>query len=106
MFTKLTDFGFKRKPKQAFGFYLVYFGSTILVAMVIAMLIANGYQEGVRVGTASAVLICWGLSFLILKGKKKLNQLPLVALAVGSGLLAVLGGGLLGLIPTAYLTTK
>ncbi len=55
-------------------------------------------------GGVFAVLICFGVSFGILN-KKKLDSFGLIVVSLLSGLGAILGGGLLGLIPTAYLTT-
>jgi ABC-type uncharacterized transport system permease subunit len=44
------------------------------------------------------------LSFVILNYKKSLSPSNVI-LALLAGILAMLGGGLLGLIPVAYLTT-
>ena len=108
MFSKLFDLRFKRTAKQAFGFYIVYLILLALVGMLlggVAGIISDqGFQAGLKIGQLMAIIICLVISFLILNYKKSLSP-GNVILALLSGILAMLGGGLLGLIPVAYLTT-
>ncbi|MCH7640638.1 hypothetical protein IID22_00345 [Patescibacteria group bacterium] len=64
------------------------------------------YEIGFRYGNILAILVTLGLSFTILSKKNLLSSFGYILLALFSGILAFLGGGLLGLIPVAYLTTK
>lgn len=115
MFVKLTDFKRKRTGREAFGFYLAY-----LVLIVLAAAIAGGlfgaaaggsnrdlaYETGQNMGTIVAVAVCLYLSFTVLTQKKLTKNFGFILVGLLSGLLAVLGGGALGLIPVAFLTTK
>ena len=64
------------------------------------------YGFGLKVGNIIAVVVSLGISFLILKEKKLLGNFGFILLALLSGVLAIILGGLGGLIPAAYLTTK
>jgi hypothetical protein len=112
MFSNLTEFGFKRSTKQAFGFYLAYLLVGIIFGVLLSMVgsIVVGVEDeafdfGVRMGTLASTILSVTLSYLILKDKKATANFGNILLALASGLLAVLGGGLLGLIIPAYLTT-
>lgn len=108
MFSKLTDFGVKRDTQQAVGFYLAYLVAIIVIAMIAAVLVApigGGYLIGVRVGSNVAVVGSLVLSFLVLQKKNLLNDFKFLLIGLLAGLLAFFGGGVLGLIPVAYLTT-
>jgi hypothetical protein len=108
MFSKLFDFRLKRTAKQAFGFYVVYLLLLLLVAMllggIVGIISGQGFQAGLKVGQLMAIIVCLVLSFVILNYKKSLSPSNVI-LALLAGILAMLGGGLLGLIPVAYLTT-
>lgn len=109
MFQHLLDFDFKRSGVQALGFYIAWL---VLITLVGALLGAIGgminpetaYQTGVRIGTVMAIVASVALCGLIIQAKKRIT-FPMILLAVFSGFLAFLGGGVLGLIPAAYLTT-
>jgi len=100
MFKDLTKFGTHRTTNQAIGFYIAYLIATMLVAMIAAGLFGAGasnsdaFATGVRIGSAVAILVSVG------GGEFKNILIGLLA-----GILAYFGGGLLGLIPVAYLTT-
>ncbi|MBU0569816.1 hypothetical protein KKB40_03470 [Patescibacteria group bacterium] len=64
------------------------------------------FDFGLRIGNIIAIIISIGLSFLILKEKKLLSNFGFILLALLSGLLALFIGGLGGLIPAAFLTTR
>lgn len=66
----------------------------------------SSFSWGLRAGNIIAVLGSLGISFLILREKKLLGNFGFVLLALLSGVLAIFAGGILGLIPAAYLTTK
>ena len=107
----MTDFSFKRSRKQALGFYLGYLVLIVLVGAVVGavfgLISGNGNLElGLRVGNIMAILLALGLSFAILSKKKLTDNFGLILVALLSGLLAFVGGGILGLIPAAYLSTK
>jgi hypothetical protein len=111
MFKNLTNFSYKRTVKEALGFYLAY----LFLIMILGGLVGGflgmiekdgGFDLGVRIGTTFAVIFSVSLSFLILGKKKLLNNFGFILLALFSGLLAVFIGGLGGLIPAAYMTTR
>jgi len=111
MFRNLTDFSYKRTGKEALGFYIGYLVFIVVVGAILGGVLGlvlgeESFEIGLRVGNILAILATLALSFLILSKKKMMNNFGLILLALLSGLLAFIGGGLLGLIPTAYLTTK
>lgn len=111
MFKELTNFSYKRDKKEALGFYLAYLLLIIVLSALaggIATLITNNYSFdfGFRVGNLTAVVIVIYLYYLLLRKKALVVTFFHLILAVVSGLLAYYGGGLLGLIPIAYLTTR
>ena len=78
-----------------------------LVAGTLGMIIQNNtYDFGLRVGNIIAVITSSGVSFLILKEKNVLGNFGLILLALLSGFMALYLGGLVGLIPAAYLSTR
>jgi len=111
MFKNLTQFSYKRTPLQALGFYIAYLILIALVAgimgAVIGLAIGSGdFETGFRFGNLIAIVSVIGLSFLILKSKNLMGNFALILVALLSGVLAYFGGGLLGLIPAAYLSTR
>ncbi len=111
MFANLTVFSYKRDLKEAVGFYIFYL---ILVALlggllagVFGLIIGNdSFEAGLWFGTVVAMIFSLVLSFLILYKKNLLGNFVYILIALASFLLPLLGGGLLGLIPVAYLSTK
>lgn len=117
MFTKLTEFGYKRSGKEAFGFYIAYLFFGIVLGALAGALYASvtldgnsGYEDGVsagqRVGGVISILYPLVLAFLVVTRRNLTKDFLSIILAVLSGILGIFGGGLLGLIPVAYLTTK
>lgn len=111
VFKNLTDFSYKRTGKEALGFYLGYLVLIIVVGAILGGTLGLAFGEqsfelGLRVGNIIAILVALGLSFMILSKKGLMNDFGMILLALLSGLLAFIGGGLLGLIPAAYLSTK
>jgi hypothetical protein len=114
MFTNLFDFSFTRTTKQAIGFYIVWLvmlaiGSSLVSAAASPLLGAktfkSGFSEGVRIGQSFIIIADTILAFWILKSKNAFS-LGNIVLAFLAGGLSILGGGLLGIIPIAYLTTR
>lgn len=113
MFSRLFDFGFKRTPVQAFGFYLAFLFLIMLtgalggsVAGVFAPSAEDAYEFGVKIGSILAVIICVILCALMLKAKNLHTHFGWVLIVFVSGFLALLGGGIGGLLPIAFLSTK
>lgn len=110
MFKSLTDLGYKRTALQAFGFYLAYFilgviGGGLIGALIGVIDPANVSTNVAQIVTPCVVVYALVLSFLIVKNKSKKIAFKHVLLIVLSGVLALFGAGLLGIIPAAYLTT-
>lgn len=117
MFKNLGNLGYQRNWKEAIGFYIVYFVAMVVVAAILGAMVAaiflpasagrsGGFAMGVRLGLVMAIIATLVLSFSILAKKNLLHNFGFILLALLAGLLAVAGGGLLGLIPVAYLTTR
>ena len=117
MIKKLAEFGYVRSPLEAVGFYVVWLivlmVSAGLVAMAIGSIILgsaatpeDSLVTGIRIGTVIGVLFSVMLSMLIAHRKKLLQDMVTLLLIVASGLVATFGGGLLGMIIPAYLSTR
>lgn len=113
MFKHILDFGYVRQGfKQAFGFYLVHFLFGIILGGLAGAAFGLGgteeevFQKGVRIGQWVAVVYSLLIGFLILHKKELLGSVKHIALTVLAGVLAFVGGALLGLIPVAYLTAE
>ena len=118
MFANLKYLQTKRTAKQALGFYIVFF--IILVSItsisggiigILFYLLSLGtlaqMSQTVRViASIIAIIIVALLGLLSLRCKKSFNHSVQLALVVIGIALAILFGGMLGLIPIAYLTTK
>ncbi len=101
----------KRSLKEAVGFYLAYLVLIALAAMLLGgvsgFIFPNAsYQAGFNMGNFLAVIAVLVLSFTILTKKRLLGNFGLILVALLSGILALFGGGLLGLIPAAFLSTR
>ena len=109
MFKDLLLFEKERTPQEALGFYLAYFLllllSGLLLGFFLGIIFSLEFEASYSVGWAIAVISCLALSFIILYKKKRLQDFGLVLIGILSGICAILLGGLLGLVPTAYLTT-
>jgi hypothetical protein len=111
MFDKLSDFSYRRTSTEAVGFYLAYLVLTIILSIAASLLLApafrvDGFVSGYRIGNFMAIVVSLVLAFTILHRKQLLDNMGLILVAVLAGVLAYFGGGLLGLIPVAYLTTR
>lgn len=110
MFKELTNLSRKRSTKEALGFYLAYLLLTIIISMVLGATLGlannqNTFEYGVRVGTATSVIVSIILSILQLKEKNLLTNFSLLIFALCSGIFAYLGGALLGMIIPSYFST-
>jgi hypothetical protein len=114
MFKKLTDFTYVRKGNEAFGFYLGYLLFIIILSAIISgIFLGIGYSYpvqgiviGMKLGTAVAITCSTILSLLVVSQKKLAGNFNYILLSLCAGLLAAFGGGLIGLIIPAILTTK
>ena len=113
MFKHLTNFGFNRSVKQAFGFYLAYllFAAIIcgLSGGVVSVIYANEnntFELGAKAGAVVAVMLMLILGYLILKQKNLLNNFIYIIFVLFSALIALFAGALGGLIPLTFLTTR
>lgn len=108
MFDNLFDFKAERSKAQALGFYIAYLLFLLLIGALLGGVVgASGgdFQDGLKTGQIAVIILCPLLSFLII-AKKGALSVGNVVLALVSGILAMLGGGVLGLIPAGILTTR
>ena len=98
----------KKTIGQAVGLYffglLVVFLANFIVGSIAGTLFGASFNDGLMLGAAVSIAVCPLLAFWILKLKSLLTPLNIV-LALVAGVLALFGGALLGLIPSAYLVT-
>lgn len=110
MFKNLTNLKSRRNTKEAFGFYLAYLVFIILLAMIVGAILgavsAGGSDLGIGADTITGIVVTLALAYAIVKKKKLMSNFANLLLVLLSGVLAYYGGGLIGLIPVAYLTTK
>lgn len=115
MFSNLTDLSFKRSALQAVGFYVAYLVLTVVLGALAGgvfsiltsdLTVAGSYLSGVRIGAVLAVVVSTSLAFVVVSKKQRLSNFLYLILIVLSGILALLAGGLAGLIIPAFLTTR
>lgn len=113
MFSHLSDFKYSRTRKEALGFYFAYLLLLVVVGGILAVVLvpsdvtteAEAFEAGAKIGTRFAPIAVLSLGILLLHAKKTLFKFKNMLLLALAGLLAIIGGGLLGLIPVAYLST-
>lgn len=109
MFDDIFKLSTKRTGLQAFGFYIAYLVMLLLVCGIAGAIggvfTGGGFRTGVKIGQMIAILACPVLSFYVLKAKGAFT-FGNVIIALLSGVLAALGGGLIGLIPASFLSTR
>ena len=115
MFKQLTNLSVQRTPGQAFGFWLAYwFLAVVIVAIAVATSVAategggsfeDGYKLGFSIGTVGGVAYVVIISVVICV-KKSLGFGWYVLAIVLPGALTIIGTPFIGLIPTAFLTTR
>jgi hypothetical protein len=112
MFKDLMSFEMVRTPVQALGFYIAYLLIGILIgallggvgATVMGATGSNAAAVGLQWGAISAIAYSFVIGAVIVV-KKKLG-LGYYALFLLGAVLAIFGGGILGLLPAAFLTTR
>lgn len=115
MFNNLANFAYKRNWKEAIGFYLAF----LLVGLIFgaiggalsgiqskATTFSEGFNAGLGIGVIVGVVYSLIISFIVLVQRKLYSNFGYIILALLSGLLAVFGGGLLGMIIPAFMTTR
>lgn len=108
MFKNLVDFSYKRKGKEAVGFYLAYLLLGILIGGALTAIVGqdNSFYSGLAIGAHIAVIFVFVIGILILSQRKRYKNSLYIILVLVSVLLSQLAGDLGGLILLAYLTTK
>jgi len=113
MFTHLTDFAYTRNATQATTFYIAYVLFTTVCGGLVGGLAGivmhpnqDAFQIGIVLGNVIAVLIVIVLTGIILKKKNLTHKATNLLFIPVAGLLAVIGGSLLGMICVSYLTTR
>ena len=112
MFKNLSDFGTVRSTAQAIGFYFTYLCVAVVIAMMVGITVGmmtpapGDFNQGIGMGAITSAVICALLTFFVLKHKNRLGDSTPVVLVIVSVALALLGGGLLGMIVPSYLTTQ
>jgi hypothetical protein len=110
LFKKLANFKYKRSFSEAIGFYLVY----LVLALVLGASV--GALGGIvfylnsmtvaRIAIFISMIYCFSLGYSILKAKKLTKDAGSIIICLLAGVLAPIGGAILGLIPVAYLSSK
>jgi len=105
MFENLFDFAYVRSTRQAVGFYIAYFVLMVTFLFIAGVILALDFVEGFRVGSTIAMIYCPVLSLIIVVKKGGLGGKGTFMVLL-SFIGANVGGGLIGIIPAAYLTRK
>ena len=112
MFKDLFVLEKERTWKEAFGFYLAYLFIGFVSVLLIVLLLPPYYgsvEEGYKIGQKYNEILnptfSLVLSFVILFKKKKIKSFKLLLIALLSAPITSIFGLLLGLVPTAYLST-
>jgi len=113
MFKKLSDFTYVRSGKEAIGFYLAYLLLVAIAGAVGAYIFgglnspgAGSFQVGINIGTIVAIVCCITITYLIFVQRRSGTTFSAFLFSLLAGFLAMLGGGLLGLILPAIVTTQ
>ena len=104
MFENLFDFAYVRSTRQAVGFYIAYFVLNSILSGIAGGILASNIEEGYVVGGAIALISCPVLSLIIVVKKGDLGGKGILMVLL-SFIGAIVGAGLIGIIPAAYLTT-
>ncbi len=115
MFYQLTNFGYERSVKQAIGFYFSYLLLIVLILFIVGAL--NGIIMSAlgidieqlkeiffTIGVIAATIMVTILTTIILLKKKSFNFMGIITILI-SCIATIFGGGVLGLIVSAYTTT-
>ncbi len=111
LFNHVFNYSRKRNIKQAFVFYFTHIILLVMIAFVFEFLRGLAPKQAYEgwsqdsVGTSIAMFFSLLIFFLILFKKKQWRNMRYIVLIIVSGSLTYLGGGILGLIPVAYMST-
>lgn len=111
MLNNIRNLSYRRNSSEAVVFYLVYLLVGIVVsalgAGIITSIISNSDKEFfLKISSLIIVVFVFNLGFMLLGAKKMTEESKYVVTVVTASFLAYFGGGLLGLVLIAYLTTK
>ena len=113
MFKKLSDLAYIRSTKEAFGFYLAYLLLVVIAGGLGAYVFgglnspaAGNFQVGINIGTIVSIICSITITYLIYVQRNRGMTFPAFLFSLLAGFLAMLGGGLLGLIIPAVITTQ
>ncbi len=114
MFNNLFDFSYTRSIKEAIGFYIAFLFLFMLLGGILGGVstIVFGVSEeeafdfGVKIGSVLGVVLTLVLAAVVLHAKKLYTHFGYIVLGLLSGVLAIFVGGIGGLIPVTYLTTR
>ncbi len=115
MFKNLVDFSYKRNWKEAIGFYIAWVVVILLGAglaggiagiFLPSLIKTNAFSVGYTIGNIIGFLACVSFASLISKEKQILKDYSIILLIILTGIVAILLGGIAGMIIPAYLTTR
>jgi hypothetical protein len=115
MFKHLMDFSHKRSWQEAIGFYLAFFLLGVILGALSGALLGSslgsstfhqGISSGIGIGIWSSIVYSLAVSCTLLIQRKLYKNFGYVLLALLSGLLAAVGGAILGMIIPAFMTTR
>jgi drug/metabolite transporter (DMT)-like permease len=113
MFQHLTDFAYQRTKKQALGFYIAYLALIIAIGGLLGIFIqaTSPSQKDMSgtlyyTGSLLAILAPFLLALTVAVSKRIYTQVSVILVIILSGVFGSVAGGMLGLIPVAYLTTR
>jgi hypothetical protein len=112
MFDRLLDFSYKRTPLQAVGFYVAYMFFFMLIVRFTAYTIGSFTNNltnealSIKIALFSSTVISFLMTVRMIYEKKLAKNIWYVYLTIAAAFIGLLGGTLLGLIPSAYLSTK
>ncbi|MEM7647691.1 MAG: hypothetical protein AAF283_00825 [Cyanobacteria bacterium P01_A01_bin.70] len=110
MFKQLSNLAYQRTAIEAVGFYIAYLLLCILLGAIgggIAGIFAEDpFQAGLIIGSIVSVVFCAALALAVAMQKSVLSDFFAWILIVLAVLLAILIGGIGGLLPISILSTR
>ena len=106
------DFSHKQTFLGAVGFYFLWVILLFIFSLLVGYVIGRNFsiELSQKYGSMAGRIIAIGspllFSYLVLRSKKLLKNLPLVLVGLASGLIATFMGLLIAFIPVAFLTTR
>lgn len=110
MVKRVFDYRQKRTVHGAIAFYGIHLALVLLFGLLASSLIflitGNTSERFLfQVASGIATLSCLFISFSVIEKKNLLHNRRAFVIAISAGFLALLGGSMLGLLPSAYLST-